>query len=375
MNYCIKLCLLLMALPGMAQQKNFTVKGTVPASSKKWTVLLSWNGGASAEEAKVVNGKFEIKGSIEAANVALLQLQEANPPKDKPFDFQEYTSNQLSLFLDTGTITIAVKNVFSEAVVQGSALVNEFEQYQQQVRPLKQLETQLGLTYYHYSQQKRAAITNPLMGMAQIMSSLYLEEQKNFIGRYPASPVSLHLVKEAMGFDLDVAKAGPLFALLNTDIQESAAGQELKEQMEVGRRSMVGAKAPGFSQPDENGTAVSLEAFRGKYVLVDFWASWCGPCRAESPNLVKAYQQYQAKGFEIFSVSLDDNRAKWLKAIQDDGYTWKQAGDLKGWQNEAARLYGVQGIPFNFLLDANGVVVARNLRGEELEKKLQEILK
>lgn len=361
--------------PVHAQELPFVVKGTLPASAKKYKVLLAWNGGASAEEATVVNGRFVLKGKITEPGVATLELQDANPPRDKKFDYAAYTANQFTFFLDSGTITITTKGSLSDAVAQGSAAVNAFQQYQQQVRPLKQLENQLGATYYHYALQKKEAITQPLMRMAAQMSNLYLEEQKAFVARYPESPVSLHLVKEALGIDLDVAKAEPLYQQLSTTLQQSTAGKALQEQLELGRRSMVGAVAPVFVQPDENGNPVSLETFRGKYVLVDFWASWCAPCRAESPTLVKVYRQYNAKGFEIFSVTLDGNRERWLKAIKEDGYTWKQAGDLKGWENEAARLFGIQAIPFNFLLDPNGVVVARNLRGEELERKLQEIFK
>jgi len=138
---------------------------------------------------------------------------------------------------------------------------------------------------------------------------------------------------------------------------------------------MVGKQAIDFTQPDANGNTISLSSFKGKYVLVDFWASWCAPCRKESPNLVKAYEKYRSKNFEILGVSLDQNKEKWLKAINDDHYTWTQVGDIKGWENAAAREYGIQGIPFNVLLDPNGVIIARNLRGEALEKKLEEILK
>jgi thiol-disulfide isomerase/thioredoxin len=120
--------------------------------------------------------------------------------------------------------------------------------------------------------------------------------------------------------------------------------------------------------------SVSLSSFKGKYFLLDFWASWCGPCRRENPNVVKAYRQYHNKGFDILGVSLDDSKDDWLKAIKKDGLSWTQVSDLKGWKNEAATLYGIQGIPMNFLIDKEGKIIAKNLRGQDLEKRLAEVL-
>lgn len=137
----------------------------------------------------------------------------------------------------------------------------------------------------------------------------------------------------------------------------------------------VGAPAPEIALNDTTGTPVPLSSLRGKYVLLDFWASWCGPCRAENPNVVRMYNKFKDKGFAIYSVSLDQAKANWTKAIRNDNLAWTHVSDLKFWQSAAAQQYGVQAIPATFLLDKEGKIIAKNLRGEALEQKLEEILK
>lgn len=358
-----------------AQEKKFVVRGSLPATAKKYNALLSWNNGNGAEEVKVVDGKFELKGEIDEPVMATLMLQEANPAKGKVFDMTEYRRNNLTFFLDEGIITIASKTWLSEAVVKGSAIVNDYYKYQQQIKQLQELEDKIGDVYYSYGQAKNREATNQLMEMFNVSQNLFAAEQLKFVKNNPSSPVSLYMVEQALGMDMDAAKSEPMFLLLSEGLRNSKKGKQLEEMIAVGKKSMVGAVAADFTQPTADGKMISLSSFRGKYVLVDFWASWCGPCRAESPNLVKAYEQYKPKNFEIFGVSLDQSKDKWLKAIKDDKYTWPQVGDMKGWDNAASQQYGILGIPFNMLIDPNGVVVARNLRGEALEKKLEEILK
>lgn len=138
---------------------------------------------------------------------------------------------------------------------------------------------------------------------------------------------------------------------------------------------LLGQQAPEINLPDANGKNIALSSFRGKFVLVDFWASWCGPCRRENPNVVKAYNQFKDKNFTVLGVSLDQEKEKWLEAIKADNLTWTHISDLKYWQSAVVPLYDLQGIPFNVLVDPQGKIIANDLRGEDLEKKLAEVLK
>jgi Peroxiredoxin len=162
-----------------------------------------------------------------------------------------------------------------------------------------------------------------------------------------------------------------LVKILHQNVVNFEQQQSLLE--EVRNMPNIGTTALDFSMPSPNGDTVTLKSFRGKYLLLDFWASWCPPCRKENPNLVKAYQKYHAKGFEILQVSIDKNRSSWIKAIADDKLNWAQVGDLKFWDSPVAQLYSITRIPANFLIDPNGMIIARDIRGVELEKTLGNI--
>jgi peroxiredoxin len=197
-----------------------------------------------------------------------------------------------------------------------------------------------------------SAITNLLKANNQSpVSTLFLIQTTNFVPYIKDHIADLYALLDGQ------AKKGPFADLIEKSLQ--AAG--------IGR---VGSVLPEFKQNDVNGKSVSLSSLRGKYVLIDFWASWCGPCRAENPNVVKAYNTYKAKGFTILGVSLDQDKAKWIEAIKKDGLTWTHVSDLKYWNNEVAVQFGIQSIPANFLIDPNGVVIGKDLRGEDLEKIL-----
>ncbi len=175
----------------------------------------------------------------------------------------------------------------------------------------------------------------------------------------------------------DPAAAEPLFNQFSSALKSSPLGLRTIEKIEIGKRRQTGAKATDFTQNDLDGKPFTLSSLRGKYVLVDFWASWCVPCRAENPHVVKAYNEMKGKNFEIVGVSLDypGSHASWKGAVEKDGLPWIQVSDLKGWKNEVAVMYGINSVPQNLLIDPNGMIIAKNLRGDALTQKLKELVK
>lgn len=193
-----------------------------------------------------------------------------------------------------------------------------------------------------------------------------------FVKKHPNSLVSIHSINYLL-IDIDYEDVAHLYAGLSPGVQASKGGVFIRQYVAQRRSTEIGKDALSFKQADALGQLIALSDFKGKYVLLDFWASWCIPCRQENPKVLEAYNKYNKKGLEILGISLDDKRTDWLKAIADDALPWKQVSDLKGWNNEVSVLYSVYSIPQNFLIDPQGKIIAKDLRGPELEAALSKI--
>ncbi len=195
-----------------------------------------------------------------------------------------------------------------------------------------------------------------------------------FIKLHPDSFVSLYLLSN-LSANIPADKTESLYGAIGQSYKNTSYAKNILKGIEAKKITAIGKTAPDFEQPDTSGQIVKLTDFRGGYVLLDFWASWCIPCRAENPNVVKAYRRFHHKGFTVLSVSLDQPGGKeaWIKAISQDQLTWTHVSDLQFWNNAVAKLYGIKSIPQNYLLDRTGKIIAVNIRGDELNKKLLEI--
>ncbi|TDX00954.1 TlpA disulfide reductase family protein [Dinghuibacter silviterrae] len=356
-------CLLLWAAPAAAQtgDTTFTLQGTVPGTPDGAVVYL-FNPNISRDTlAKdiVHGGHFTLRGPLKDPNLYFLA---------------ETGSNQHRLlFLDPAPMSFTSKDAgFDNAVVQGSVSEADYLQFEPQFAPYF---GRLGQLAQRVNEEPRgSAASDSLIAIYRQKLDTLDDMTATYVKAHPASHVSTFILAVHMQVRQQYDWLETQYALLQPKIQQDYYGRILEHQIVKARIGKEGTMAIDFTQNDVNGNPVTLSSFRGKFVLVDFWASWCGPCRMENPNVVRAYQEFKGKNFTILSVSLDQAKEAWVKAITDDGLTWTQVSDLKYWNNAAAQLYNISSIPQNMLVDPKGRIIARNLRGEELEVKLKEVL-
>lgn len=346
----------------MFGQENFVIEGNVKGLPDNTDIFLSgFNGTDTLAKSKAENGVFVLKGKVENVDSRILNIPSLN--------------KRLVLFMGNDHINITSKNEdFSDLNVSGSESNKDYEEFIYDIKPLNDY-----VGYYRTQVQNAATqgARDSMMIALNTAYGIYEESIDRFIARKKNSPVAALLL--AYSYDTDPNKDVMLldkrFKQLDGDALQSQFAANIKQVIETDKIGAVGTAAVDFTQPDTSGKDVSLSQFKGKYVLVDFWASWCKPCRMENPNVVAAYNQYKNKNFTILSVSLDQEKNNWLKAIQADHLTWTHVSDLKFWGNDVARLYHVQSIPHNILVNPDGIIIAKDLRGEELGQKLAEVLK
>jgi len=363
-------------LPGWvyAQSGTFTLKGKVGMlnAPAKAYLIYAVNDNRVLDSTLLVNGSFQFTGTITDPTRAALIVSHDGTTLRKLAH-----SDGMQIYLDKGTIKLNSPDSISKAPVTGSAINDDNQRLQAMLKPVSAKSAALNKEYMDACPEKRKS--KGFMDDIEKKDSLIGIDRNaillSYIKSNPQTLISLDALKEYAGATPDVNSIEPLYNSLSANVKESYSGKLYSTYLFNLKRIAIGSTAPEFTEMDTAGKAVSLSSFRGKYVLVDFWASWCGPCRAENPNLVKDYAKYHPKGFQVLGVSLDqpNGKDKWISAIHADGLSWTQVSDLKYWNNEVAVLYGIRSIPQNFLIDPNGKIVARDLRGDDLTHKLEEI--
>lgn len=322
---------------------EFNINGTVTGFTDGTTVeFLNGQTGATEQSTTLKGGKFSFKGKMERPEFKIILFNRQQP--------------YITVFLDNSNVTITGdKAAIDKSKITGSASHTAFEQFNTSLEPYQAVFAESG----DYSEEMHAQALKLIDDFVTTHTDSYIT---------PLAVIRYNQIAD------DILKTEALYNILDPKIKATAMGQYIAQQVAEGKVNGKGTLLADFSQPDTSGVAVSLSSLRGKYVLVDFWASWCGPCRQENPNVVAAYNKYKSKNFTVLGVSLDKAKPAWVEAINMDGLTWTHISDLQGWQNSVAQQFGIFNIPQNFLIGPDGKVVAKNLRGPALERKLAKLL-
>jgi peroxiredoxin len=343
-----------------APEAKFTITGNVTGLADKSSVFVTDvnNPTDTLAETTIKGGQFVLSGHVSEPN--LYEINFGDAKKKAP----------LFMGNDKMSITGSVDDI-KGLKTMGSPSNDDFTEFQRTFNPyFGRINAVMGLA----NSPDGAKSKDSLFRVYKKITDTVQTVLDQFVQKKHASYVSPFILVVLSQLTEDVTAQERRLHSLTPEVQKSYYAQYLQKQLDEARIGAVGTEAIDFTQNDTAGHAVTLSSFKGKYVLVDFWASWCGPCRMENPNVVSTYKKFKSKNFTVLGVSLDKTKEPWIKAIKDDGLAWTQVSDLKYWYNDAATKYHIQSIPQNLLIDPNGKIVGRNLRGPHLQSKLCELL-
>ena len=347
-----------MTLAACNAQSGYKVTGTVEGMPDGKAIIATVNGSSldTLAKADVKNGSFEFTGNVSEPTGAYIMVigQRGAIP---------FMLENANITVNAGQAGLTVTGSEGQKIYDQFMAINASAQ--QEAMKLQQ--------EYQAANGDQAKIQAVQEAYAKLMTDAQAKETE-LIKANPDSYVSTFVIVSGMG-QMEYEQLKERYNLLGEKAKASAQGKAIAAQIAKLESTAIGQIAPNFTITTPEGESISLYDIKGKVKLIDFWASWCGPCRGENPHVVEIYKEYHPKGLEIFGVSLDNNKEAWVKAIADDGLVWKHGSDLKGWQSAPAQLYSVSGIPHTVLLDENNKIIAKNLRGDELKQKIAELLK
>ena len=367
----LSVILLLSFCDGNKKNSSFQLKGTL-SDSKAETLYLEKLG--SAKQVIIDSVILDEKGNFEFTNYT---------PKIGFYRIKTNDKNFAMLVLDSAdkvTITGSVKDLGNTFKVEGSPETTIFIEYNN-LSKSRDIKLDSLNKAFQLLMETNKMDSKRMDSLSAIFETPYnsIINQSNILMVDKISK-NTNMYSSIMAIQaLDPDKYSDLYKSLDAGLSKKFPNDKnvimFHEVVERMLSTNIGQFAPEISLPSPDGKEIALSSLKGKLVLIDFWASWCGPCRKEMPNVVKIYSKFKNKGFEIYGVSLDQDKEKWMEAITKDGINWPQVSDLKYWDNVAAKIYNVQGIPYTVLIDKDGKIIAKNLRGQELEKKIAEVLK
>jgi len=350
----------------MLPTKNVNVKA-------KMYLAYQQNGAQQIATAKNINNVFKFDLNLIEPSFAILILDHQGNLDPKV----ALEKDAFRLFIEPSKLSISFKDSIKYATLKNSKIHNEYVQYTNYTLPF---DKQIYALDQQYTKIPKDKLTDTSVVNSLKQRFLNISQQrktliKQYFNDYPNSYVSLFMLNsEFGGKKMDISEIEPLYNNLGKDVKKTGLGKYLGEQINANKFTAIGSIAPDFTAKSPDDKEIKLSDFKGKYVLLDFWASWCGPCRQENPAIVNAYQKFKNKNFTILGVSLDKAKDPWVKAIADDKLTWAHASSLNYFYGKEVELYGIKSIPQNFLIDPNGKIIAKNLRGEELINTLEEFL-
>ena len=360
----IYLFVAIMLLASCSSETRYVVKGNIEGSDSIIFYLQKREAGkvVTIDSAVSKKGEFKMKGGM-VDYPQLVQLVAGE------------TRKRTSFYLENSVITVSgsLDSLFKSEIT-GSKTQDEYKSFVESNKTLTDIYSQIYSEYQQATQSGNTELLAEIERRADSVQTEMLSNQKKFVLNNPSSYVTPSILG-SISYEMEADELESVISKLDTAIAALPQIVSLKERLMQMKAVSIGQKAPDFTMNDVNGNPVSLSSKIGaKLLLIDFWAAWCGPCRKENPNLVKVFTEFNKKGFDIFGVSLDQKKEDWLKGIADDKLTWTHVSDLQYWSNAAAKEYAVSSIPASFLLDENGIIIAKNLRGDDLYNKVKEVL-